>query len=42
VRQAALEALASFDGAAAGALAARMAAGDPEPRVRDTAKALAR
>jgi HEAT repeat protein len=42
VRQAALEALASFDGAAAAALAGRMAASDPEPRVRDTARALAR
>ena len=42
VRQAALEALASFDAASAGAVASRLAATDPEPRVRDTAKAIAR
>ena len=41
VRQAALEALASFDAAAARALAARMATTDPEPRVRDAAQAIA-
>jgi hypothetical protein len=40
VRQAALEALASFDGAGARALASRMAAADPEPRVRDAARAV--
>ncbi len=42
VRQAALEALASFDASGAAAVAARMAETDPEPRVRETAKALAR
>ncbi len=42
VRQAALEALASFDAAAAKAAAQRMAAEDPEPRLRETAKAMAR
>jgi HEAT repeat protein len=42
VREAALEALASFDAPSGRALAARMAANDPEPRVRDTAKGLAR
>jgi HEAT repeat protein len=41
VRQAALEALAGFDAAAARALASRMAASDPEPRVRDAAQAIA-
>ncbi len=41
-RQAALEALASFDAAGARALAQRVAATDPEPRVRDAANALAR
>jgi hypothetical protein len=41
VRQAALEAFASFDAAGAKALATRMAAGDPEPRVRDAARAIA-
>jgi tetratricopeptide (TPR) repeat protein len=41
VRQAALEALATYDATAARALAARMATGDPEPRVRDAAKAIA-
>jgi tetratricopeptide (TPR) repeat protein len=41
VRQAALEALAAFDAPAARALAARMAAVDPEPRVREAAKAIA-
>ena len=42
VRQAALEALASFDPAAARVVAARVAATDPEPRVREAASALAR
>jgi hypothetical protein len=41
VRQAALEAMASFDAAGARALAARMMASDPEPRVRDAARAIA-
>ena len=41
VRQAALEALASFDAAAGRTLAARMATTDPEPRVRDAAQAIA-
>ncbi len=41
VRQAALEALATFDASAARTLAARVAAGDPEPRVRDAARAIA-
>jgi tetratricopeptide (TPR) repeat protein/HEAT repeat protein len=41
VRQAALDALASFDRAAAQGLARRMAASDPEPRVREAAAALA-
>ncbi len=41
VRQAALEALASFDTSAARALAARVATADPEPRVRDAARAIA-
>jgi hypothetical protein len=41
VRQAALESLASFDSAGGRALAARVAASDPEPRVREAAKALA-
>jgi hypothetical protein len=38
VRQAALEALASFDRAAGAALGARMAETDPEPRVREVAR----
>jgi hypothetical protein len=42
VRQAALEALASFDAEGAYVLAKRMAANDPEPRVREAARALAR
>jgi tetratricopeptide (TPR) repeat protein/HEAT repeat protein len=42
VRQAALEALASFDPATARVLAQRVAATDPEPRVREAASALAR
>jgi cellulose synthase operon protein C len=42
VRQAALEALASFDPAAARVVAQRLAATDPEPRVREAATALAR
>jgi tetratricopeptide (TPR) repeat protein len=41
VRQAALEALAEFDASSARALASRMATGDPEPRVRDVARAIA-
>jgi HEAT repeat protein len=41
VRQAALEALASFDACSARALADRIAAGDPEPRVRTVATAIA-
>ena len=41
VRQAALDALATFDASAARALATRMAASDPEPRVREAAKAIA-
>ncbi len=41
VRQAALEALASFDVATARTLAARVATADPEPRVRDAARAIA-
>jgi HEAT repeat protein len=41
VRQAALEALASFDASGARAVAARVAASDPEPRVRDAARAIA-
>lgn len=41
VRQAALEALASFDASSARPLAARLAASDPEPRVRDAARAIA-
>jgi cellulose synthase operon protein C len=41
VRQAALESLASFDAASGRTLAARMAATDPEPRVRDAAQAIA-
>jgi hypothetical protein len=41
VRQAALEALASFDSAGARTVAARVATGDPEPRVRDAARAIA-
>jgi tetratricopeptide (TPR) repeat protein/HEAT repeat protein len=42
VRQAALEAMASFDTAGARAVAQRVAATDPEPRVRDAASALSR
>jgi HEAT repeat protein len=41
VRQAALEALAGFDAASARTLGARMAASDPEPRVREAAQAIA-
>jgi HEAT repeat protein len=41
VRQAALEALASFDTTTARSLAARVAGSDPEPRVRDAARAIA-
>jgi HEAT repeat protein len=41
VRQAALEAFASFDAGGARALASRMASADPEPRVRDAARAIA-
>lgn len=41
VRQAALEALASFDAATARTVASRVAAADPEPRVRDAARAIA-
>jgi cellulose synthase operon protein C len=41
VRQAALEALAAFDGPGGRALATRMAAADPEPRVREGAQAIA-
>jgi len=41
VRQAALEALASFDRAAARTLASRMASDDAEPRVREAASAIA-
>jgi cellulose synthase operon protein C len=41
VRQAALEALDSFDDAKARALAAQVAGSDPEPRVRDAARAIA-
>jgi len=40
VRQAALESLAAFDAQGARALASTMAASDPEPRVRDAAKAI--
>jgi tetratricopeptide (TPR) repeat protein len=42
VRQASLEALASFDPQGARSLAQRMATTDPEPRVRDAALALTR
>jgi cellulose synthase operon protein C len=42
VRQAALEALASFDPAGARVVAQQVAASDPEPRVREAASALAR
>ena len=42
VRQASLEALASFDPADARVLAQRMVATDPEPRVREAASALSR
>ena len=41
VRQAALESMASFDAAGARALAGRMTENDPEPRVREAAKAIA-
>jgi hypothetical protein len=41
VRQASLESLASFDASAGRALAARMAASDAEPRVREAAQAIA-
>jgi HEAT repeat protein len=41
VRQAALEALSAFDTPGARALATRMAAADPEPRVREGAQAIA-
>jgi HEAT repeat protein len=40
VREAALTSLASFDPAGARALAAQMVASDPEPRVRDAARAM--
>jgi HEAT repeat protein len=40
VRQAALEALVSFDTSAGRTLAARVAASDPEPRVREAARAI--
>jgi len=40
VREAALKSLASFDARAAQEIAQRVAANDPEPRVRETAKAL--
>ena len=42
VRQAALEALATFDPTGVRAVAQRMATSDPEPRVREAASALAR
>jgi tetratricopeptide (TPR) repeat protein len=42
VRQAALEALATFDPGAARSLARRVAASDPEPRVREAAAAIAK
>lgn len=42
VRQSALEALSSFDPRTAGAIARRMAASDPEPRVREVARSLER
>jgi HEAT repeat protein len=42
VREAALEALASFDAPAAKTVALQMAASDPEPRVREAAAAIAR
>jgi tetratricopeptide (TPR) repeat protein len=42
VRQAALEALATFDPGAARSVARRVAASDPEPRVREAAAAIAR
>jgi tetratricopeptide (TPR) repeat protein len=41
VRQAALESLASFDPVGARKIAGRMATTDPEPRVRDAARAIA-
>ncbi|HEX7664171.1 MAG TPA: HEAT repeat domain-containing protein, partial [Polyangiaceae bacterium] len=42
VREAAVKALASFDGPKAKLLAAQMASADPEPRVRETAQGIAR
>jgi tetratricopeptide (TPR) repeat protein len=42
VREAALEALASFDAVGARGLAGQMAANDPEPRVREAAAAIAK
>lgn len=42
VRQSALEALSSFDAQAAAVVARRMAVDDPEPRVREAARALER
>jgi len=42
VREAALEALATFDPKRAQELAETMATADPEPRVREAARALAR
>jgi hypothetical protein len=42
VRQAALESLSVFDAGAAHAVAAQMATNDPEPRLRDAARAVAR
>ena len=42
VRQSALEALSSFDPRTAGTIARRMAASDPEPRVREVARSLER
>jgi hypothetical protein len=41
VREAALKALASFDAAGGRALAEQLAASDPEPRLRETARAIA-
>ena len=42
VREAALEAMATYDVAAAKVLATQMAANDPEPRVREAARAIAK
>ena len=42
VREAALEALATFDAASAKQLATQMASSDPEPRVREAAQAIAK